>query len=105
MGHFLAFLVLIPFWGPPWPDFTGWMLLLALGIFQMGIAYCLYSLVVPRVSSLELVLVPMLEPVICPIWVLIFVGERPGHWALIGGVVVIVSVTLWSLMKTSPKPA
>jgi drug/metabolite transporter (DMT)-like permease len=96
-GHLLTFLVLLPFWGPPWPDLTGWLMVGALGVFQMGVSYGIYSMVVPRVSSLEMVLVPMLEPIICPVWVYIFVGERPGPWAAAGGAVVLVSVTVWSL--------
>jgi drug/metabolite transporter (DMT)-like permease len=54
---------------------------------------------VPRVSSLELVLIPMLEPIICPIWVFIFLKEIPGPLALVGAGVVILSVIIWSLIK------
>ena len=35
------------------------------------------------------------EPLLNPVWVLIFDGERPGVFALIGGVIVVVSITLW----------
>jgi drug/metabolite transporter (DMT)-like permease len=37
------------------------------------------------------------EPLLNPVWVLIFDGERPGVFALIGGVIVIVSVTVWCI--------
>ena len=30
-----------------------------------------------------------------PVWVFIFDGEAPGAWALIGGLVVIVTITVW----------
>ncbi|MDR0621449.1 MAG: DMT family transporter [Deltaproteobacteria bacterium] len=100
LGNFLTFVVGIPFFTFPLPDTTSWLFLSLLGVCQMGVAYYLYSLAVPRVTSLELVLIPMLEPIICPIWVFIFLGELPGPMALIGAAVVILSVIAWSLLKT-----
>ena len=43
-----------------------------------------------------------LEPLLNPLWVLVFYGERPGVFALVGGAVVIATVTLWSIL---PSPA
>ena len=37
----------------------------------------------------------ILEPLLNPVWVLIFDGERPGVFALLGGVIVIAAVTAW----------
>lgn len=36
-----------------------------------------------------------LEPLLNPVWVFIFDGEAPGMWALIGGVVVVATITAW----------
>jgi drug/metabolite transporter (DMT)-like permease len=99
LGNFLTFALSLPAWGGPWPDLGGWLMLLVLGVGQMGLAYFFFSLAVPRVSSLELVLVPMLEPIICPVWVFLVLREVPGRWAVAGALVVIVSVTSWSLLK------
>ena len=41
-----------------------------------------------------------LEPLLNPLWVLIFYGEKPGIYALIGGAVVIATVTLWSVLPS-----
>ena len=30
-----------------------------------------------------------------PLWVFIFDGEAPGLWALVGGAVVIATITVW----------
>ena len=35
------------------------------------------------------------EPLLNPLWVMIFDGERPGTFALAGGIIVIVSITVW----------
>jgi drug/metabolite transporter (DMT)-like permease len=104
-GSLLAFAIGLPAWGSPFPDATGWLFLLFLGVGQMGLAYYLYSLAVPRVTSLELVLIPMLEPVICPLWVWLFLDEVPGVWALIGAAVVIVSIITWNALKARAAPA
>ena len=37
------------------------------------------------------------EPLLNPVWVFLFDGERPGLFALMGSVIVIVSVTLWCI--------
>jgi len=40
----------------------------------------------------------MIEPVLNPIWVLLAIGERPGPMSILGGVIVLVSVTLRTLL-------
>jgi drug/metabolite transporter (DMT)-like permease len=85
-------------WQAPWPPTSHCLLIVALGVFQMGLPYFLVALAVPRVSSLDLVLVPMLEPLLCPLWVVIFYGERPGPMALIGASAVITAIIVRGLL-------
>ncbi|MDR2368412.1 MAG: DMT family transporter [Deltaproteobacteria bacterium] len=99
LGNFLAFVIGIPFFVGSFPDALSCVYLVILGVVQMGVAYFLYSLAVPNVTSMELVLIPMLEPIICPIWVVLAIGEIPGPLALTGAAVVILSVIVWSVMK------
>ena len=70
-----------------------------LGVFQLGIAYILYVKATESCPPLACCLLGAVEPLLNPVWVLIFDGERPGPFALIGGVIVIVSVTLWMYMQ------
>ncbi|HUJ27791.1 MAG TPA: EamA family transporter, partial [Myxococcales bacterium] len=49
---------------------------------------------VRKVPAAEASLISMLEPILNPVWVLLFFGERPGAWAVAGGAVVIASVVL-----------
>ena len=74
------------------------------GVGQFGIPYYLYTRASRGVSSLEMVLITTLEPILNPVWVFLVVGEKPGVWALIGGAVVLLTVTIWSIIKI-PAPA
>ncbi|MGY0374932.1 DMT family transporter [Clostridium sp. JNZ J1-5] len=102
-GNILAALVSIPFMFKSIPDAKSWTGLILLGVFQIGISYALYSKAIKNVSALEGVLIPIIEPILNPVWVFLFIGERPGKWSLIGGAIVVTSVTaraLYSTLKT-----
>jgi drug/metabolite transporter (DMT)-like permease len=64
---------------------------------QLGLAYLFYAKAIKHVTALEAVLIPVAEPILNPIWVLIAVGERPTPLALAGGAVVLLAVTLRAL--------
>ncbi len=74
-----------------------WALVAGLGTMQIGLPYVLYALAVPRLTALESSLVPALEPILNPVWVLLAVGERPGPLAIAGALFVLASVLLPSL--------
>lgn len=100
LGNALAFLIGLP-WiisAPPLPG-SGWAALLTLGILQLGVSYWLYARAIRHVTALEAVLIPVIEPVLNPIWVLIFMGEKPTGWALVGGAVVVSAVTARALVS------
>ena len=50
---------------------------------------CLPSLAIRRVTAIEGILIPMLEPVLNPLWVFIFLGEKPGVWTVAGAMLVL----------------
>lgn len=68
-----------------------------LGVVQLGIPYVLYSLAIRRVTALEAILIPMLEPILNPLWVALAKGEQPGPWSLVGGTLVLGAVALRGL--------
>ncbi len=78
-------------------------LIVILGVFQLGVPYILYALAAGKCSALACCLLGALEPLLNPVWVLLFYGERPGTFALIGGAVVILTVTLWSVLPRRDK--
>jgi drug/metabolite transporter (DMT)-like permease len=75
------------------PDATGWAALAGLGVVQQGAAYLLYAWAIRHATALEAMLIPIIEPILSPIWVALAIGERPGGWALLGGAIVIGAVT------------
>ena len=98
-GQLFTFLVGLPFIIATKPEFTAGAVvsILILGIFQLGISYVLYVKASQYCPPLACCLLGALEPLLNPVWVLIFDGERPGVFALIGGVIVIVSITVWTI--------
>ena len=70
-----------------------------LGVFQLGIPYVLYAIASRDCSPLACSLIGMLEPLLNPVWVAIFVGEVPGMFALCGAVIIIATVTWWCVQE------
>ena len=72
--------------------------LVILGVFQLGIAYVLYWKSAGNCPAIACALISAAEPILNPIWVAIFDGERPGPVAILGGIIVIAAVTLWCIV-------
>jgi len=64
-----------------------------LGVVQIGLAYTLFTLGIARgVRSLDAGVIGYIEPMLNPVWVFLFLGERPSKWALLGGCIIIAAV-------------
>src|ERR1041385_9086566 len=71
-----------------------------LGIVQIGFAYLLFTLAMARgLRSLDAGIIGYIEPVLNPIWVFLFLGERPSGWAILGGAIIIASVMVHMLLE------
>lgn len=73
---------------------VNWLIILYLGIFQIGLAFVFFTRAIKHVPAIEATLVSTLEPVLNPLWVFLFIGERPGRFALIGGLIVLGGVAM-----------
>jgi drug/metabolite transporter (DMT)-like permease len=82
-----------------------WAILGVLGAVQLGLPYILYSMAIKRVTALEAILIPMLEPILNPIWVALAKGEIPGPWSLAGGGLVLGAVLIRSLVRQTGEVA
>ena len=104
-GQLFTFLVGLPFIISTKPEFTtiAVLCIVILGVFQLGISYVLYVKASEHCPPLTCSLLGALEPLLNPVWVLIFDGERPGIFALIGAVIVVVSITLWTVFGNEKK--
>ena len=66
-----------------------------LGIFQIGIAYVLFTNgIAGGIRSMDASVIGFFEPLLNPVWVFIMLGERPSRWALIGGIIIIATVAI-----------
>ena len=76
-----------------------------LGVFQLGISYILYVKASLYCPPLACCLLGGLEPLLNPVWVLLFYGEKPGIFALVGGIVVVVTITVWCALGSREQEA
>jgi DME family drug/metabolite transporter len=75
-----------------------------LGVVQIGLAYTLFTLAMARgLRSLDAGIIGYIEPVLNPIWVFLFIGERPASWAIVGGAIIIASVIAHMLSEARSK--
>jgi drug/metabolite transporter (DMT)-like permease len=98
LGNILTVLICLPWMVQSPPGGTDWIGLVLLGVFQIGLSYVCYAVAIRNVTAMEAILIPMLEPILNPLWALLCMGERIGPWALLGGVVVILSVLFRGVM-------
>ena len=78
--------------------------ILFLGIFQIGIAYVLFTKgIAEGVRSLDASIVGFVEPLLNPIWVFLILGERPSQWAILGGAIIIAAVIFHSVKSNQKK--
>lgn len=94
LGNLFTAIAGIPFMFSSMPSGKSWLGLILLGVFQLGLSYILYSIAIKNVTALEGILIPVIEPLLNPIWVMIAIGEVPGRWSLAGGAVVLSAVLI-----------
>lgn len=91
--------------GTPPADAPSWAIVAGLGLFQIGAAYLCYGAGVRRLRAVETSVVTTVEPVLNPVWVALGTGERPGPFAIVGGLVIVGSVALqgaWPARRPPP---
>ena len=87
-------------------DFSSWIIVILLGVVQVGLAYVFFSKAIKSVSALLACLISTVEPLLNPLWVMLagFAGlldvtEIPGLFALVGGAIIICSVVGYSIWE------
>lgn len=95
-GNIIIVLLMLPIVSPNLPATLAAndiLAILFLGIFQIGIAYILFTKgIADGVRSLDASIIGFIEPLLNPVWVFLFLGERPNTWALLGGAIIIFAV-------------
>jgi drug/metabolite transporter (DMT)-like permease len=105
-GNVIAFLWGLPFALPVMSATPmDWVVILYLGAIQIGLAYACLTRGLRQVPALEASLLLMVEPVLNPVWAWLVHGERPSHWALLGGALIIGATTAQAVVQGREEPA
>lgn len=85
------------------PDRTSIIFLVLLGLFQMAIPNILYAVGLKTVRALSAIIITMIEPLMNPVWVAIFVHEIPSVFCIIGGVIILLCIVLREVISARKK--
>ena len=66
------------------------IIMILVGVFQLGIPYVFYTIALRTVSAIDAILLCMIEPILNPLWVYLFLGEPVGKWSFFGGALVLI---------------
>jgi drug/metabolite transporter (DMT)-like permease len=104
-GNLITFLVClapaVPVHGAAPRD---WLVVVYLGVFQIGLAYIFLTRGVRGVPALETSLLLLLEPVLNAVWAWLVHGERPGPWSLGGCAIILGATIVRTLRRAEPDP-
>lgn len=94
-GNVLVALICIPFiLDIQTLTFSDLWMVAFLGVFQIGIAYAIFSYGLKRVYAIEASLIGMIEPVLNPVWVFFGYGETPSFMAIVGGIIIVTTISI-----------
>lgn len=99
LGNILTAAIGVPFIVGSLPSPSGWISLFILGVAQLGLSYVFYSEAIKHSTALEAILILMIEPILSPVWVFLFMGEIPGRLPMIGGAVVIGAIAIRFVLR------
>lgn len=102
VGNVIAFVFCLPMALPVKASTTGdWLIVVYLGIFQIGLAYVFLTSGIRHLPALEVSLLLLIEPVLNPLGAWIVHREVPSFWALMGGVIILLGTLLNTLAKAT----
>lgn len=102
-GNVVACLAALP-WALPIGPATGGdvVVILYLGIFQIGVAYACLTAALRHVGAMAATLLLFVEPALNPIGAFLVHGERVAPWALVGGVVILAATFVKTVLDLRP---
>lgn len=103
-GTAMAFLVSAPLASPLSVNPHDFGLLMLFGAGQLSFVLILFVAGARLIPASQSALLGMLEPILGPVWVWLFLGEQPLATTVIGGGVVIASVLASTLASLRPAP-
>jgi drug/metabolite transporter (DMT)-like permease len=76
-----------------------------LGLVCTALAYTLWTEGVSRIRVQHASILGYLEPVSAPLYALLLLGQRPGTWTIVGGVLIIAAGLVVVLFGQRGEPA
>jgi DME family drug/metabolite transporter len=102
-GNLIVAIVCVPFLsGIQDVNLSNLSMVSFLGVFQIGLAYAVFSYGLRRVLAIEASILALMEPVFNPVWVFIGYGEAPSFMAIIGGIVILSAIAMRTLIMETP---
>ncbi len=100
LSHLITALVCLPFViQSGMPSSKSAFFLLMVGTVSIGIPSILYSVGIKKVRALTASFITMLEPLLNPVWVIIFAGEVPSVKTILGGVLILGFIMIRSVVQ------
>lgn len=81
-----------------------WVIMLILGVVQVGCGYGLYNLGVQRVSPQKASIIALWEMILGPVWVTLFLKEYPSLPVCVGFVIILIGMVLDAKKKDDALP-
>jgi drug/metabolite transporter (DMT)-like permease len=75
-------------------------MLMFLGFIQIGLGYLLFTYGQRKIPAIDSSLIAMLEPILNPVWVLIWYAEMPSLWTIAGGCSILFALALRVMRST-----
>lgn len=89
IGGFVTAVVTLPFAQPLTVPSSSWGFLLILGLFVLPVSFALMYIGPRYVPAPEVSLMMLLEALLGPLWVWLVIGENPGRYTIIGGIIIL----------------
>jgi drug/metabolite transporter (DMT)-like permease len=104
LSQVLVLLVAAPLSSPGSASGRDGALMVALGVGQIGLGLVFLTIGGRLIPAAEVALITLLEVVLGPLWVWVFLSEQPGAATLVGGAIVLGAVAIQAGADAEPQP-
>ena len=99
LGGLLLAIVMFFFATPSSYTTETWIIMGAMGLFTAPVGRVLSMVATRHITAPEVSMTLMLETVLAPIWAFIFFREMPPVASVIGGVIILISIIIYTLIS------
>ena len=78
---------------------TDWVVMLILGVVQIGAGYACYNMGIQKISAQKASVIALWEMILGPVWVALFLHEYPAPMVLIGFIIILIGMLLESFLN------